>query len=145
MSDQIFQKLKLKIFLLHKTGNIVPFYWIKHPSWSCLKLSFIASAVYAKIIALSFIKFCPVLSCKNGPKWPKMLSSARIRTRVLPERKQNENFLSKALPLSHGGITLNGDKSTKEFPISKLLLINIGHALTYHYNGCQNAKNGYIL
>ena len=59
--------------------------------------------------------------------------------------KKSENFLSKALPLSHGGITLDGDKSTKEFPISKMLLLNIGHELTYHYNGCQNAKNGYIL
>ena len=59
--------------------------------------------------------------------------------------KKSENFLSKALPLSHGGITLDGDKSTKEFPISKMLLLSIGHELTYHYNGCQNAKNGYIL
>ena len=74
-----------------------------------------------------------------------MLVSTRIRTRVLPEKKKSENFLSKALPLSHGGITLDGDKSTKEFPISKMLLLNIGHELTYHYNGCQNAKNGYIL
>ena len=41
--------------------------------------------------------------------------------------------MSKALPLSHGGITLDGDKSTKEFPISKMLLLNIGHELTYHY------------
>ena len=53
--------------------------------------------------------------------------------------------MSKALPLSHGGITLDGDKSTKEFPISKMLLLNIGHELTYHYNVSQNAKNGYIL
>ena len=67
-----------------------------------------------------------------------------MRTRGLPEREKSENFLSKALPLSHGGITLDGDKSTKEFPISKMLLLNIGHELTY-YNGCQNAKNGYIL
>ena len=74
-----------------------------------------------------------------------MLVSTRIRTRVLPERKKSENFLSKALPLSHGGITLDGDKSAKEFPISKMLLLNIGHELTYHYNVSQNAKNGYIL
>ena len=74
-----------------------------------------------------------------------MLVSTRIRTRGLPEREKSENFLSKALPLSHRGITLDGDKSTKEFPISKMLLLNIGHELTYHYNGCQNAKNGYIL
>ena len=74
-----------------------------------------------------------------------MLVSTRIRTRGLPEREKSENFLSKALPLSHGGITLDGDKSTKEFPISKMLLLNIGHELTYHFNGCQNAKNGYIL
>ena len=26
-----------------------------------------------------------------------------------------------------------------------MLLLSIGHELTYHYNGCQNAKNGYIL
>ena len=74
-----------------------------------------------------------------------MLVLTRIRTRGLPEREKSENFLSKALPLSHGGITLDGDKSTKEFPISKMLLLNIGHELTYRYNECQNAKNGYIL
>ena len=63
-----------------------------------------------------------------------------------PSRKQkSEKFLYKALPLSHEGITLDGEKSTKQFPISKMLLLNIGHGLTYHYNGCQNAKNGYIL
>ena len=65
----------------------------------------------------------------------------QIRTRGLPER---ENFLSKALPLSHGGITLNGYKSAKEFPISKMLLLDIGHELTNQYNGCQNAKNANI-
>ena len=58
--------------------------------------------------------------------------------------KKSENFWSKALPLSHKGIILDGDKSKKEFPISKMLLLNIGHELTY-YNGCQNAKNGQIL
>ena len=36
-----------------------------------------------------------------------MLVSTRIRTRVLPERKKSENFLSKALPLSHWGLLLN--------------------------------------
>ena len=95
LSDQIFQKLTLKFFLLHKTENIVLFHWMKHPSWSCLKLPFIASTVYAKIIALSYIKICPVLSCKNGQKWPKMLSSAWIRTRVLPDRKKMRNFCLK--------------------------------------------------
>ena len=103
MSDYVFQNLKFKKLSLHKTENIVLFYWIEHPSWSCLKLPFIASAVYAKIIALSYIKICPVLSCKNGQKWPKMLSSAWIRTRVLPERKKSENFLSKSLPLNQRG------------------------------------------
>ena len=32
--------------------------------------------------------------------------------------------MSKALPLSHGGITLDGDKSAK---ISKMILLSIGH------------------
>ena len=63
-----------------------------------------------------------------------------------PSREEKKwEFFAKALPLSHGGITLDGDRSTKEIPISKMLLLNIGHELTYHYNGCQNAKNGYIL
>ena len=44
--------------------------------------------------------------------------------------KKSEIFLPKALPLSHGGITLDGDKSAKEFPISKMLLLNIRHELT---------------
>ena len=46
------------------------------------------------------------------------------------QREKSENFLPKALPLSHGGITLDGDKSAKEFPISKMLLLNIRHELT---------------
>ena len=56
-------------------------------------------------------------------------------------------FLSKALLLSHEGITIVIDKSTKEFPISKMLLLNIGHELTYHYNGCQKVKmaQSYII
>ena len=74
-----------------------------------------------------------------------MLVLTRIWTKGLSEREKSENFLSKALPLSHGGIKLYGDKSTRQFPISKMLLLNIGHELTYHYNECQNAKNGYIL
>ena len=79
---------------------------------------------------------------KNGQKsW----SQPGFELKAFQREKKSENFLSKALPLSHGGITLDGDKSTKEFPISKMLLLNIGHELTYHYNGCQNAKNGYIL
>ena len=53
--------------------------------------------------------------------------------------------MSKALPLSHGGIRLVRDKSAKQFPNSKMLLLNIGQELTYHSNGCQNAKDGYIL
>ena len=81
----------------------------------------------------------------NGQKWPKMLVSTRIRTRVLPERKKSEIFLSKALPLSHRGIRLDGGKSRKEFPITKMLLVDIGHELSYDYNGCQNAKYGYIF
>ena len=64
---------------------------------------------------------------------------------IISREKKSEDFLPKALPLSHGGITLDGDKRAKQFPISKMLLLNIGHELTYHYNGCQNAKNGYIL
>ena len=55
------------------------------------------------------------------------MSSARIPTRVFPDRKKRENFLSKALPLSHGGITLDGVKSAKEFQISKMLLVNISY------------------
>ena len=36
-------------------------------------------------------------------------------------------------------------KVQKNFQFSKILLLNIGHELTYHYNGCQNAKNRYII
>ena len=63
-----------------------------------------------------------------------MLVSNWIRTRGLPGKQNSEKFLSKALPLSHGGITLYGDKSTKEFPISKMLLLNIGHEWLYSLN-----------
>ena len=48
--------------------------------------------------------------------------------------------MPKALPLSHRGIRLDGDKSAKGFPISKMLLLNIRHELTYDYNRCQNAR-----
>ena len=37
----------------------------------------------------------------------------------LQREKKSENFLSKALPLSHGGITLDSDKGTKEFPMEQ--------------------------
>ena len=59
-------------------------------------------------------------------KWPKMAKSVLLIGR-------------------HWCIRLDGDKSAKEFPISKMLLLNIGHELTYNYDKCQNAKNGYIL
>ena len=41
-----------------------------------------------------------------------MLVSTWIRTRGLPGKQKSEKFLSKALPLSHGGITLDGDKKS---------------------------------
>jgi len=75
----------------------------------------------------------------------KCWSSPGFELGAFQREKKVRIFSSKALPLSHGGITLDGEQSTKEFPISKMLLLNIGHELTYHYNGCQNAKNGYIL
>ena len=59
-----------------------------------------------------------------------MLVSTRIRTRGLPERQKSEILSSKALPLSHEGITLDEDKSKKRFPISKMLVLNVGHGLT---------------
>ena len=79
---------------------------------------------------------------KNGQK---CCPQPRFEPGSFQRGKKVRIFLSKALPLSHGGITLGGDKSAKQFLISKMLLLNIGHELTYHYNGCQNAKNGYIL
>ena len=56
LSDQIFQKLKLKFFLLYKTENIMLFYWIKHPSDTCRQLSFRTSSLYTKITGLSYTK-----------------------------------------------------------------------------------------
>ena len=35
------------------------------------------------------------------------------------KEKKRENFFTKALPLSHGGITLDSDKGTKEFPMEQ--------------------------
>ena len=41
-------------------------------------------------------------------------NSINMRRRV---SEKNENLLTKALPLSHRGITLDSDQSTKEFPV----------------------------
>ena len=56
LSDQIFQKLKLKFFLLYKTENIMLFYWIKHPSDTCRQLSFRTSSLYTKTTGLFYTK-----------------------------------------------------------------------------------------
>ena len=61
---------------------------------------------------------------KNGQKsW----SQPGFELGAFQREKKSENFLSKALPLSHGGITLDVVKSAKEFQISKILLVNIEH------------------
>ena len=49
--------------------------------------------------------------------------------------------MSKALPLSHGGITLDGVKSAKEFQISKMLLVNIEHVQLSQKKSFQNQIN----
>ena len=49
--------------------------------------------------------------------------------------------MSKALPLSHGGITLDGDKSAKKFQISKMILLSIGHVQLSQKKSFQNQIN----
>ena len=49
--------------------------------------------------------------------------------------------MSKALPLSHGGITLDRVKSAKEFQISKMLLVNIEHVQLSQKKSFQNQIN----
>ena len=78
-------------------------------------------------------------------KWPKMSKSVLLTWGSNPHPHRKAKNCSKALPLSCWGLRLDGDKSAKEFSISKMLLLNIEHKLTYNYNRCQNAKNGYIL
>ena len=93
LSDQIFQKLKLKFFLLYKTENIMLFYWIKHPSDTCRQLSFRTSSLYTKITGLSYTKKAAEgcwISDKNCKK--KRLSSTRIWTRGLPGKQKWMKF-----------------------------------------------------
>ena len=47
--------MKLKFFLLHRSGNSMLFYWIKHSSESLRKISFRASGSYAKITYIVLI------------------------------------------------------------------------------------------
>ena len=95
LSDQICQKLKLKFFLLYKTENIMLFYWIKHPSDTCRQLSFRKSSLYTKITGLSYTKKAAEGCWISDKNCKKRLSSTRIRTRVLPEKKKSENFCLK--------------------------------------------------
>ena len=54
LTDWIFQKLKLKFFLLVRNGNSMLFYWIKHSSESLRKISFGIYYPFAKIIGVSY-------------------------------------------------------------------------------------------
>ena len=54
LTDNIFQKLKLKFFLLHKSENIMILYWFKHPSETHRKFSFRIYYTFAKIIGVSY-------------------------------------------------------------------------------------------
>ena len=110
-SDQIFQKLKF--FLIHKSGNIVLFYWIKHPSETCRKLSFRTSSLCTKITRLSYTKKGADGCWISDKNCKKMLSSPRIRTKGLPESKKSEKFLSKALPWSYWSFLLKVAEFTK--------------------------------
>ena len=111
MTDWIFQKLKLKFFLLYKSENIMLLYWFKHTSDAHRRFSFRIYYTFAKIVGVSYTQIAAEGCWQNGQKGPKKLVSTRIQTRGLPEREKSEKFLSKALPLSHGGITLDGDIS----------------------------------
>ncbi len=49
---------------LHRIKFLMDFNWIRHTSAGQRRLLFIASAIHAKIIALSYTQFCLVLSCQ---------------------------------------------------------------------------------
>ena len=49
LTDWIFQKLKMKFFLLLRNGNSTLFYWIKHTSESLRKIFFRENITFAKI------------------------------------------------------------------------------------------------
>ena len=103
LSDQIFQKLKLKFFLLYKTENIMLIYWIKHPSDTCRQLSFRTSSLYTKITGLSYTKKAAEgcwISDKNCKK--KVVLNQDSNQGPSREAKMNE-IQTKALPLSHRG------------------------------------------
>ena len=54
LTDWIFQKLKLKFFLLHKSENIMLLYWFKHTSDAHRRFSFRIYYTFAKIIGVSY-------------------------------------------------------------------------------------------
>jgi hypothetical protein len=88
LSDQIFQKLKLKFFLLFKNENLYLLTHFNPTSSSGLHLPFIASSIYAKIIGVSYTQIACGPLDKNGQKWPKMVSSPGAQTQDLPESKK---------------------------------------------------------
>ena len=106
LTDQIFQKLKLKFFLLYKTENIMLFYRIKHPSDTCRQLSFRTSSLYTKITGLSYTKQAAEgcwISDKNCKK--KVVLNQDSNQGPFRDQKKWE-FLSRALPLSYGRFLL---------------------------------------
>ena len=54
LTDWIFQKLKLKFFLLYKSENIMLLYWFKHTSDTHRHFSFRIYYTFAKIIGVSY-------------------------------------------------------------------------------------------
>ena len=61
-TDSIFQKLKLKFFLLHKSENIMLLYWFKHTSDAHRRFSFRIYYTFAKIIGVSYTQI-PAEGC----------------------------------------------------------------------------------
>ena len=121
MSDWIFQKLKLKIFLPFRNGISVLF----NSSESLRKISFRTSSLRKNNRTLLFEKCC----------WRLLTFCQKMTKNVVlnqdsnqgPSRKQKKwDFLSKAFPLSHGGITFY---SIIIFVSNKLCIINMEHEL----------------
>ena len=70
-----------------------------------------------------------MLSCQNDQKWPKMLVSTWIWTRVLPGRKKSENFLTKATTEPRRNCISCEQNIVAKLVNSNLCLIDMEHDL----------------
>ena len=106
LTDYFFQKQKQKIFLLHRSGNLVLFLHFILTSENPRKISFMASGIYAKITQIVLIHNVSGTNRAYGPKMPKK-DVLKLNSNLWPSRDQKViEIQTKALPMSYWSFLL---------------------------------------